>query len=112
MEEKNKLNFLHYVCDGISAKGHMSLDYWITVPEFHDRIQYLIECGVTIDKQVVFETMRSLFLDYENTQDYTERKSHFNFGFARHAINQLWKSLTGENEIAIPYREDGWRIGD
>ena len=97
MEEKS-LAFLHHVCEGVN---HTSLNYWISNDEFAERIRYMMSCGLTIDKQTVFETMRSLYLDYEATRGATGKDVKFDFRLARWAITSLWKSLTGTKE--------GWR---
>lgn len=98
MEENKDLDFLFYVCDGMNKP---SLRYWISVPEFAERIRYMKSCGVTIDKQVVFEAMRSIYLDYEKTDEYAGKKRNFGYNGARKGIVTLWESMTGTKE--------GWR---
>ena len=96
--EKNSLDFLYNTCFGISK---VAMEYWISVPEFAERIRYMVSCGVWVDRQVVFETMRSLYLDFEKTKQYTGKRNGFNFRLAKLGIESLWRSMTGTKE--------GWR---
>lgn len=90
---ENNLNFLHFRC---SQMSHKALDYWISVPEFAERIRFMISKGVYIDKQSVFEVMRSIYLDHEKAQDQS-----FRFGIALLGVESLWRSISGTKK--------GWR---
>lgn len=100
--EENRTNrdmdFLYNACFGISKVG---LDYWITVPEFSDRIRYIESCGTHVDKQVVFEIMRGIYLNYEKMYEYTGKRPAFKFKTAKLGIESLWRTMTGSKE--------GWR---
>ncbi len=92
-ENSNGIGFLYKVV----SVAHTGLSYWITVPEFVERIRHLQEQRVTIDERMVFDIMKEVYkqkLDDEQNGIDTD----FLFYPARRCMIKIAINLTGNPE--------------
>ena len=92
------LDFLHKLC---RDSHHMSIAYWIENEEFYTVISSKVVSGTTIDKKMVFDTMKRIYLENEERRKSGDSPD-FNFYLARQGIKSVWKSISGSSE--------GWRL--
>ncbi len=76
---------------------HTLLSYWMTVPEFVERIKTLQSQPITIDESMVFDIMREIY-----SQKLSDKENGIETGFmfypAKRALRALSLKLTGDRD--------------
>lgn len=74
-----------------------NLSYWMTVPEFVERIKSLMLQPITIDEGVVFDIMKEIYR-YKLNDKENGFETDFKFYPAKRALRELSLKLTGDKD--------------
>lgn len=80
------LNILYKVC----AVHKYNMSYWLTIPEFVDKMMELKAKRIYFTNQNVLDAMQVIYDERDNNRS---AYPDFNFSTARQAINQIKKVL-------------------
>ena len=87
------IDFLYRKC----SVPTYSMAYWISVPEFYDRIKQISGTNTTIDNALVFDVMLEIYKEKLEDKEYGW-KVNFNFHTSRKALRSLSFVLFGDKE--------------
>lgn len=74
------------------------MTYWLSLPEFLDDIQSLIDSNITINDESVYKVLSRIYFEEEEFERRTGLKSEFDFKLARSGIYQLMKVLRNDKQ--------------
>lgn len=74
-----------------------NLSYWMTVPEFVERIKFLQLQPITIDESMVFDIMKEIYNQKLNDKE-NGFETDFKFYPAKRALRELSLRITGDKD--------------